>query len=365
MTKKILFVTGSQSKSGGVERACADLANQLALDPNNELIVLSAMQGQVSFFSVSTQIKLEEIYSSARSLQIYAIDYICRLRSFIKKFNPDIIIIVESFLAVFVLPATIGVSSLVINWEHFGAHTSLGTPLRRLARRAAARFCDHIVVLTDADLKLWLKKYRMNSGRISVIRNINPMYQHTSENSLPKDSKVVLAVGRLEHQKGFDLLLDAWKKIPVSSRDGWCLRIVGEGSMRAQLEAQLSKLDIQKEVELPGRINDIATEYRNAGIFVLSSRYEGFVLAMMEAMTFGLPIISFDCPTGPREIINPNQNGILVNYMDVNLLARELEVMMLSPELRRNLGSQCRNTILDYAPAKIVENWKALFNTNY
>lgn len=360
--RKILFVTGSQSWSGGVERACADLVNQIVQNQANEVLILSAMNGRNSFFYVDPDVRLDEVYPKQRSLQLYAVDFIYRLRTFFKQYRPDIIVVVESFLAAFIVPAALGLSIPIINWEHFGAHASLGVPVRRLARRIASRFCSHVVVLTESDFDLWLKKYRMDRRNISVIRNMNPMHRYTSETIEWTEKKVVLAVGRLEQVKGFDLLLEAWAKIVPSVRMGWRLRIVGDGAMRSQLDELALQLGISDDLELPGRTSEIASEYRKAGIFVLSSRHEGFVLVMMEAMTFGLPVVSFDCPTGPREVIEHGSNGVLVEHMNVVELAFELETLMSSPQRQRQLGNKSRLTVQNYSPDKVMNEWNRLFN---
>lgn len=361
MSKRILFVTGSQSRSGGTERACANVANHLALRRGYDVAVLSAMEGLHSFFEIEGSIVLTEIYPTRRSLQIHALDFFRRLRAEFKRMKPDIIIIVESFLAAFVLPAAAGLSIKTINWEHFAAHISLGTPLRRLARHMAARCCTHVVVLTEADRAVWLKKYRMREGRISVIGNMNPMHRHTEERiALSGKERVVLAVGRLEREKGFDLLLNAWARIDAASRRGWKLRIVGEGGQSTELRELTRQLSISDEVDFAGQSADVASEYRSAGIFVLPSRFEGFGLVLIEAMTFALPIVSFDCQHGPRELIDHQVSGILVEYPSVDEMAMELGALMSSPDARLRIGLQGRIGVQRYAPEKIAAAWHAL-----
>ncbi len=363
-SRRILFVTGSQSLSGGTERACADLANFLFRQKKYEVSILSAADGRDSFFDMDPGVQLDEIYPWPRSLQINGIEFILRLRSFIKRSNPEIIIIVESFLAAFILPATLGLSVTVINWEHFGAAVTLGAPLRRLARRLAARFCSHVVVLTERDRNVWMKKYRLQADRISTIPNINPMHAKIGSRieSAKKhtQTQVVIAVGRLVAEKGYDLLLQAWRKIDTNIRAGWKLRIVGEGNLRDKLSLLAENLGIAESVEFPGRSQDIESEYRAAAIFALTSRFEGFGLVLVEAITFGLPVVAFDCPDGPAEIIEHGVSGMLVEYLNVDAFAAELTTLMASSEKREALRQASQTVLARYAPETVGVAWNRL-----
>lgn len=357
---KILFVTGSQARSGGTERACANVVNALAAYGKFRLAILSATAGKRSFFDVDPGVALDEIYSKPRSLQLFALDFTRRLRSYFRSHPQDVIVVVETFLAAFVLPAAADLKVKVIAWEHFGAQVTLGAPLRRFARRMAARHCAHVVVLTDADRELWLRKYGIGGNRISRIHNINPMHDETGRSAQVERNKVVLTVGRLVHEKGYDLLLKAWVRIHPQIRHGWRLRIIGDGDRKAELEMLMRELGIAAEVDLVPRTANVADEYRAAGIFALSSRFEGFGLVLVEAMSFGLPVVSFDCPWGPREILRADSAGVLVPHLDVGALARQLEELMASPEGRVQLGARGQAALERYAPGRIGEAWSTL-----
>lgn len=363
-TQKVLFVTGSQAKSGGTERACANVVNALAACGKFQLTVLSATAGRQSFFDVNPSVVLDEIYAAPRSLQLFAIDFIWKLRSYLRSNPHEIIVVVETFLAAFVLPAAAGLKTNVIAWEHFGAQVTLGAPVRRLARRMAARHCAHVVVLTNADRELWLRKYRIGRNQISRIYNINPMHDEAGENASVGQNKVVLTVGRLVHEKGYDLLLNAWAKVCLEVRHGWKLRIIGDGDQKAELEALKHELGVSAEVDLVPKKANVVDEYRAAGIFALSSRFEGFGLVLVEAMTFGLPIVSFDCPWGPREILQDRSAGVLVPHLDVAAFARQLEKLMASPEGRSKLGARGKSTLKRYDPYIIGDEWHKLLRAN-
>ena len=142
-------------------------------------------------------------------------------------------------------------------------------------------------------------------------------------------TKTVLAVGRLHEQKGFDMLLKAWKAVEEEHPD-WTLRMVGEGPKRAELEAQIKEMGLS-HVVLAGRSADMAKEYASASLFVLSSRYEGLPLALIEAMWCGVPCIAFDCPQGPAELL-ADERGWLVFNGDIRALSTQIEQAISQPK---------------------------------
>ena len=174
---------------------------------------------------------------------------------------------------------------------------------------------------------------------------------------------VAVAAGRLGRlgQKGFDLLLLAWAKVAERHPD-WRLRIHGEGPLRPQLEAMVRDLGLIDLVELPGAADDMGEALSEGSVFVLSSRYEGFPLILLEAMSKGLACVGFDCPTGPSEIIADHANGLLVPPEDVEALARSIVELIEDAELRRRLGDAAATTALEYTMESIGPHWDRFFD---
>jgi glycosyltransferase involved in cell wall biosynthesis len=169
----------------------------------------------------------------------------------------------------------------------------------------------------------------------------------------------VLAAGRLTPQKGFDLLVEAWAEL-ASAHSDWTLRICGKGSLRKDLRRQIARSGLGDSIELPGA-RDVDEEMRNASIFVLSSRYEGFPLVLLEAMSAGMAVVAFDCPTGPGEIIRNGENGILVPDGDAVGLSEGIRTMIEHEELRRRCAEAAIKTARGYTIEVIGPRWKALF----
>jgi glycosyltransferase involved in cell wall biosynthesis len=175
------------------------------------------------------------------------------------------------------------------------------------------------------------------------------------------ETPVAVAAGRLTSQKGFDLLIGAWA--PVARRHpDWTLRIYGGGPERAALEALIAAEGLEGRVELMGPTRELGRAFAAASLFVLSSRFEGFGLVILEAMQAGLPVVSFDCPRGPGEIITTGRDGTLVPPEDVPGLTAAIEELVADPARRRAYASEALKTAAAYEPREIGARWERLLD---
>lgn len=238
-------------------------------------------------------------------------------------------------------------SVTVIGQEHlnFGAHRPrLAAEIRRHYGRL-----DALTVLSTDDRRDY---GALLGGRVRQVPNpVEELDGGVSDGS----AEVVVAAGRLNTQKGFDLLIDAWR--PVAERHpGWALRIYGSGPMREELERRAAGLP----VELAGRTDRLGAAMAAGSLFALSSRWEGFGLVLVEAMGKGLPVVSFDCPRGPSDIVTDGEDGRLVPPEDVPGLTAALLELIEDPERRARMAAAARATARRYEPAAIVPHWDAM-----
>jgi glycosyltransferase involved in cell wall biosynthesis len=243
-------------------------------------------------------------------------------------------------------------------WEHFNLTTEHGSRFRKLARKAAARWSDAIVVLTERDAEAWRRRFALDE-RVQAIWNPIPHFDE-QPSALAERDRIVLAVGRLTEQKGFDVLLRGWQQL-ADARSDWALRIVGSGEDEAMLKRLADELSVTDSVVFSGQTKAVASEYRAASIYAMSSRWEGLPMTLLEAQYFGLPSVSTDCETGPREVL-AGGSGLLAPVDDVSALASALAQLMNDPELRERLGRAALQNAALYDPANIRRAWVELLN---
>ena len=169
----------------------------------------------------------------------------------------------------------------------------------------------------------------------------------------------MVAAGRLSEEKGFDKLIEAFAKIAPHHPD-WHLAILGEGPERASLEHRVREHGLQGRVEIPGVVRNPEDYFHASDIFVLTSRYEGFPNALCEAMACGLPVVSFDCPVGPGEIINHGENGSLVPAGDVSALAAALRRVIENPEEAARMADCATNVVERFDKQRVAARWEGL-----
>lgn len=360
--KKILFITGDQSLTGGTERACANVANMLSDEGFLVEIISFNNEKNTSHFKLNESVVLSSLnVSGLKGIYLFFKAQVL-IKNYIIENDFDYVVVVESLIFIFMIPSVIFCKVKIINWEHFNYDVDLGLKTRRIARWLASKYADINIVLTQADKDKWIKYLKANPQNIFQIYNLNPFDDiEVNSNKLANKSNVVLAAGRLTTQKGFDLLIQAWSRVSVDIRLDWSLIIVGEGEDRKKLESMVSALKLDSSISLPGISTEMIKMYQNCEVFVLSSRYEGFGLVLTEALSCNSPVIAFDCPDGPAEIIYHNENGLLVKKEDVDSLAQALELYMNDEGLRQHLQSNVFKGLERFTKKEILPKWLSIF----
>ena len=358
---KLLYITNGITGSGGLERVLSVKASILAEQFGYEVhIVTLNEEGQQAFFEFSPKIIRHSITIGGNPFR-YIITYKNRIRQKVKEIDPDVISVCDDGLKGFFLPRILGnkvpmvyerhVSKLIENTQGQKGVGRLVSSTKFALMNFLAKSFDRFVVLTEGNIREW------NLQNITVIPNPLPFYP--AEPSALQNKKVI-AVGKQSYQKAYDLLLCSWSQLPSSFSD-WELHIYGKKDESLQLSTLAEELGIAAQVFFHNPTKDIEAQFLESSVFVLSSRFEGFGMVIIEAMASGLPVVSFDCPYGPSDIITHDIDGFLAENGNTEDLAKYLSLLMGDIGLRKHFGTQGRETAKYYLPEVIVKRWDQLF----
>jgi glycosyltransferase involved in cell wall biosynthesis len=230
--------------------------------------------------------------------------------------------------------------------EHMNLSAYPDTIRRQIARHYGR--LDAITVLTRTNRH----EYERLLPGAPIVQIPNAVHRAEQEPS-QQVSPVVVAAGRLTAQKGFDLLVEAFARV-VADHPEWRLRVFGAGARKAELDGLVQRLE-------PGRTDRLDQELTNASVYALSSRFEGLPMVMIEAMAHALPVVAFDCPTGPGDVLTDGVDGVLVPPGDVDALAEALMRVISDRDLRVRMGGAAAETARAYAPEQVMPLWEDLF----
>lgn len=350
--------------SGGAERVMSTIANYW-VKKGWEITLLTFTDGsKAPFYPLDDRVthrSLALAKSSSNPMMGIWNNFasIQGLRAAIIKSKPDIVISFLQETNVIAALATRWLNIPILVSERNDPAMISSSKIWELLRLWTYPLADRIVVQTQRAGNYFPAKVQ---DRIVVVPNpvvLPPDTIFASADLLGDQS--LIAVGRLMPQKGFDLLLQALARLKDRYPD-WTLTILGEGNLRPQLEELSTELGLADRVHLPGRVNNPHEFLHQADIFIMSSRYEGFPNALCEAMVCGLPVISTDCPNGPREIIRDGVDGILVPTEDVSALAAAMERLMSDPLLRKSLAAAAPFVAERFSLEKVMLMWESLIS---
>lgn len=377
---KIIYILKSFAQLAGVERVFADKMNYLA-NHNNSITLITYEQGMHPLaFPLHSSVKHKDINTrfftlSTLPLFLRYYNYLRlkkrfrnRLRNIIKEECPDFIITTTYSLK-------IAKDILIANQDAktiMESHISYASILRKndFKKNSITRYMamlydkNNLRVLKQYDIFVTLTQQDATQWK-QIIRNVivipNPVTKYPKTINLDKKSPHrIIAVGRLNHQKGFDKLIDAYSLISIN-HPSWHIDIFGKGELKESLCNQIKMKGLEDIITIHKPTLEIYEEYTHSDFYVLSSNFEGFCLVMLEAMACGLPCVSFDCPYGPKELIINGKNGLLVENGNIIELAEKIEWMITHENERREMAKEARNTLKQYKIEIIMSLWEELF----
>ena len=345
--------------SGGAERVASNMANYWAEKKWAVTILTLTNEEEPPFYELHPDVVHRSLAFKPRPY--FSIrDMVKRklvLRQAIAESMPHVLISLIDNTNISTLMATIGMDiPVVISEQSTPGHHRIGR-IRDVLRHLTYPLATCLTVLTQEDLMYFSSTLQRKGYVIPSPVALPSGFHHEEE--LDRGTKTIIAVGRLSNEKGHDLLMKAFAAIATRCPE-WSVTIWGEGKLRTELETLRNHLGLQGRVFLPGRTKRIYEKMKRADLFVMPSRYEGFPNALCEAMACGLPVISFDCPNGPRNIIRNNTDGILVAPEDIGALSETMEKLINKPKIRARLALHAPEIVERFGLEKIMKMWETV-----
>lgn len=361
---RIVIVVGSMT-AGGAERVAATMANAWVERGREVWLVATYLDSRVLGYSLDPRVSLVFLADSMRNTSApLALRKVVALRRVIRGIAPEVVVSFLSNVNVLAIAALLNTRIPLIVSERVdpAAEIELSRALR-LARALSYRYADVLVVQTATAAQRYRERLQ-GISRIAVIRNPLPAELSAWPVRAVQDGGggCVIAMGRLTAQKCFGKLIEAFH-LAFRADHTWRLQIWGEGPQRRELQGLIHKLKLQDRVEICGTTIQPWAALAAAQIFAMSSQYEGFPNAMLEAMAIGLPCVAFDCPSGPRELAANGSTAIIVPLADVQLLAEALRDLAGDRDRRQQLGTHAAEFVRrEFSQTSVMAEWDSLIS---
>ncbi|MDR2408419.1 MAG: glycosyltransferase family 4 protein [Bacteroidales bacterium] len=379
--KKIVYLLpGGLFNSGGMERATTIKANYLAEVSGYDIsIVTTEQMERPVFYPLSGKVHLYHLdigihENFGKESYLWKVisrywktkAYKKKLKTLLYEIKPDITVSTLGLDIGFINQFKDG--SLKIGELHFPGNFRqlmanklskdfLSNYVAKLRTHELKRKCAHLahlVVLTQEEKTSWKQK-----DTVSVIPNPLPFYPEAQALLINKQA---IAVGRLAYEKGFDMLVDAWQ-IVSEKHPGWKLNIFGDGTQKQDLLHKIADKGLEGVIEIHQPVEDIQNHYLEHSLLIFSSRYlEALPMVLLEAMSCGLPLVAFDAPCGPKDIIKEGINGFLIETGNRKELAEKINFLIESEDIRKLMGKEAKSAALNYREDQVMEQWICLFN---
>lgn len=371
---KLVYCIAGTFNPGGMERVLSNKTNYLAEHGHEIHIVTTDQRNQSGFFQFHPSIKHHDLginydENNGKSFINKIIKFPGKqlrhkkkLSELLIKLKPDITISMFNNDVSFIPKIKDGSKKVLeIHFSKFKKMQYQRSGLWKLAdnwrtreEEKWVRNFDKFVVLTQEDKRYW--------GSLSNIEVIPNALSKIPETTSKLDKKNVVAIGRYNSQKGFDRLIDIWSVIHPEFPD-WHLNIVGDGELKDELRMQIDELHLSENIHLTTPSKDVEQIYLNSSILALTSRYEGLPMVLLEAQSYGLPIVAYDCKCGPLDVITDGKDGFIIRDGNKTDFTVKLKQLMQSKDLREQMGKNAKAASFRFEEEKIMNKWINLFQS--
>lgn len=354
----VCFLLGGFQSNGGIGRVTSILANTLCEKENVSVHTISyARTNKPLLYNLSQKVHQHALFPSSISM-VKAILFkgaISKVRKTIQEENIDVLVAAGALFYPLAILAAYGTKAKCYCWEHTNPSTTSDHKFQGWCRRYAVSYADKMIVLTQS-----AAEYYQNTLHISpdkLVQIYNPMIADNSTD-VPYDatSKRIIAVGRLSYPKNFDRLI-CLSETFLANHPDWSLDIYGKGECYQDLQAQIEEANLVGRVNLMGQVDDLYSRYASYSFLVMSSRYEGFPMSLLEGATHRLPLVSFDIPTGPNEIIVDGENGFLINAKDDQRMIACINRLIEDENLRKSMSEKAYQMVQKFSLNDILDQW--------
>jgi len=352
----VCFLLGGFQSNGGIGRVTSILANSLCEKENMTIHTIAYCQtNKPLLYNLSDKIHQHALFSASTSmLQAMTVKRaVKRVRAILREQKIDVLIAAGALFYPLAIHAVKGTHSKCYCWEHTNPGTTHDHRYQGWCRRYAVKRADRVIVLTRSARQYYVEQLHMEPERLVHI--YNPVLNSHTDAPYDPTSKRIIAVGRLSYPKNFDRLIKlASRFLPDTD---WSLDIYGKGEDRQTLADLIQKNGLEQQVHLLGQVDDLYDRYPQYAFQVMTSRYEGFPMSLLEGATHRLPLVSFDIPTGPNEIITNGENGFLVDKQDDDRMVACIRLLMEDASLRQTMSDNAYRMVQAFKLNDIIEQW--------
>jgi len=361
--KNLCFVCFNIEDMGGITRVISSVCRELEKFKNYKLSIISICStGKESYYYFSENIEIFRLnnFPDDRLRNIIFKSFFPLLK-IIKNSCFDIIFMEGHYIPPIVLSLKFFIKSKIIFCDHGSVSNQITDKKATFFRKIAAKLCDKIVVLTEKAKNEYKKFFGICEGKLSEIPNFIDEDIFKFKGEYNADSKLILSSGRLTQEKGFDMLVKVAAMVFEKYKD-WQWHIYGEGPERGKIETLIKENHLENNVKLMGLADNMYSKYKDYGIFVLTSYREGFALVLLEAKASGIPLVSFDCVSGPSEIISNEVDGYLIPCYNGEMMSEKICMLIENDDLRKIFSENTKIGIEKFSKSEIIKKWEHIID---